>query len=379
MNFRFSCPVQVHFCNGISNRLPDYVKSMKRIAVITDANIAKQDWFASIIENIKKNHIECVICDLVVCEPTDDSVNRVAAYIRKQGLTFDGILGIGGGSCMDTAKAVNVLLSNNSCKIEEFLVPNRKEFAVNHPMILIPTTAGTGAEVTRGVVISNKQLGYKRGFGTGGCYATIALIDPTLGKTLNKTFIASTGLDAFCHALESYLVNKTNPLCKQLSLAAIEMIWNNLLLYYEKNDFEARSNMFYASMMATLSFSTGVGLTYSHSISDILGALYPIPHGLASVYTIPSTVSLFEDSSEDISLLKKRLNINKLSEAIITWMNKLNVPHYTTYFPSMSKNQLKSLQEQVYQNCYRRNGLDENQLYWVLQNSFGEEKYVCDY
>jgi alcohol dehydrogenase class IV len=328
-------------------------------------------WFQSLIEKINHATDEVFIFSDVHCEPSDDDVNNAILYAWDKGI--NGIIGIGGGSCMDCAKCITAAISNDSSSIELFLRPETKKVHKKLPLILIPTTAGTGAEITRGAVIIDKKRKIKRGFGNGGYYADIALIDPDLGCTLSKHQIAASGLDALCHALESFLVNPKHPICKAWSYNALKLIWDNLPKMYAGNDSDSRENMFLGSLLATMSFSTGVGLTFSHHISDVLGGTYEIPHGYASFYTLPYTVKVFEEKGKNKTEFEMLGNIFGAAD-VATALDKLsitlNVPSFKEYFAPMSYSEIDAIFCRIIGNSYRASGLASDELLLILQNSF---------
>lgn len=371
-DFKYYIPVRIHFKSGITNDIEGYIKelSITRILIVTDSKISSLSWFRALIEKINCAE-EVFVFDKVHCEPSDDDINNAIAYAANKNI--NGVIGIGGGSCMDCAKCVTAALSNDCSSIEPFLRPQMKTVLNKLPLILIPTTAGTGAEITRGAVIIDKKQKTKRGFGNGGYYADIALIDPDLGCTLSQDQIATSGLDALCHAIESFLVNQTHPICKTWSYNALKLIWDNLPKMYTENDSNSRENMFLGSLLATMSFSTGVGLTFSHHISDVLGGTYEIPHGYASYYTLPYTIKIFMENCKNKSEFEALGGIfgsADISTALENLSNILNVPNYNKYFDPLSNDEIDAIHNRILGNSYRASGLAGDDLLRVLQYSF---------
>lgn len=371
-DFRYYIPSRIHFKSGIINDIEIYVKelSITRILVVTDSKISSLPWFQTLIEKINCTK-EVFVFDKVHCEPSDDDVNNVITYATNKNI--NGVIGIGGGSCMDCAKCVAAALSNECPSIEPFLRPQMKIVLRKLPLMLIPTTAGTGAEITRGAVIIDKKRKTKRGFGNGGYYADIALIDPDLGCTLPQDQIATSGLDALCHAIESFLVNQTHPICKVWSYNALKLIWDNLPKMYKENDLNSRENMFLGSLLATMSFSTGVGLTFSHHISDVLGGTYEIPHGYASYYTLPYTIKIFMEngkSKSEFEALGEIFGSTDISTALENLSIILNVPNYNKFFDPLSNYEIDTIHKRILENSYRASGLAGDDLLRVLRHSF---------
>lgn len=374
-NFKFFMPVKVYFKSGIIKEISTFIDELKitKILIVTDSNIYNLEWFKDIQNDLNNKKINYYTCIITVGEPTESNINKVISSLTDY--EFDGIIGIGGGSSMDTAKTLNVAISHNCSDIRKFLRPSKSRIINKIPMILVPTTAGTGAEITRGAVVVDEKIIAKRGFSNDGCYADIALVDPSLGRTLPKEVIASTGLDAFCHAIESFLVNNNHPVSKCLAKHAIELICSNLSRFYkDSNDVEACSNMFLASMLSTIAFSTGTGLTFSHHISDILGARYKIPHGFASFFTLATTLGILEKdlTDENLNYLINTFKTSDLKTFIIKLGDIVNAPNFTKYFNPLSNEEIENLIIDILNNAYRAVGINEKQLRKVLYESFGK-------
>ena len=372
-DFKYYIPSRIHFKSGISNDIKEYIDelSIERILIVTDSNISLLPWFRSLIERISQATKAHFIFDKIHCEPSDDDVNNAITYAWDKDI--NGVLGIGGGSSMDCAKCVAAAISNDSRWIEPLLRPGTKKIYKKLPLILMPTTAGTGAEITRGAVIIDKKQKTKRGFGNGGYYADVALIDPDFGSTLSQSQIATSGLDALCHAIESFLVNKTHPICKIWSQNALKLIFNNLPKMYAENDLSSRENMFLGSMLATMSFSTGVGLTFSHHISDVLGGTYEIPHGYASYYTLPYTVKVFMENNKnkiEFEVLRDIFGSTDVANVLDNISDTLDVPCFKKYFAPMSNDEINAIYNRILMNSYRASGLEGDDLLRVLQHSF---------
>ncbi|MGG5342389.1 iron-containing alcohol dehydrogenase family protein [Enterococcus sp. AZ192] len=378
-DFKYHLPVEVHFKKGILKEILEYTNrlDMSTILILTNEEVSKKKWFEEMREKLCKYSIRVDVCPNVVCEPTDQSINAIAELFMD--CSYDGIIGIGGGSCLDSAKAVNILLSAKANNIEDYLVPNSTLAEKKIPMILIPTTAGTGAEITRGTVLYNEQHKIKRGFSNGGCFADIALIDPLVAKTLKKEQIAASGVDALSHALESYLVNDKHEICRLFSISALKLITMNLEKLYQNNqNEEAAENMFLAGLLATMSFATGVGLTFSHHISDVLGPTYKIPHGFASVFTLVETIKQLRSKDKQIDEKMKNLEIaignSCIEQTLIEMFGNLQIPHFTEYASSINQIELDSLYNKINSSDYRGVALENKELKLVLRKCLQKEK-----
>jgi len=200
----------------------------------------------------------------------------------------DCVIGVGGGSAMDVAKAIGILLTNGG-KAEDYLGLGKIKKA-GVPKIMVPTTAGTGAEVTFTAVFINEKTGSKGGMNGDPLYPEAALLDPELTLSLPPSVTAATGIDAFTHALEAYVSTQAHAISDMYALEAIGLISDNLPKAYAHGDnMEARSNMLLASLLAGKALATaGVGLV--HAMAYPLGGMYHTPHGLANAVLLPYVV-----------------------------------------------------------------------------------------
>jgi alcohol dehydrogenase len=219
-------------------------------------------------------------------EPEARSIVDGVELARSEGC--DAVVGIGGGSALDSAKSIAVMLENEG-HIRDYagqnLVPNP-----GVPMIGLPTTAGTGSEVTIWSVISEKEEKVKYGVGSPYMTATIAMCDPELTLTLPPHITASTGIDALAHALESYVNKTTQPISEALSIRAMELIAKSLrTAVVAGENLEARSDMLLASLSAALAFNpTRLGL--AHALVMPIGANYKIPHSVGVAILLPEVM-----------------------------------------------------------------------------------------
>jgi alcohol dehydrogenase len=200
----------------------------------------------------------------------------------------DIVIGIGGGSSMDVAKAAAVV-AGNKAKAVDFLGLNKVP-GPGLPMIMIPTTAGTGSEVTFTAVFVRKDLKKKEGMNSHYLYPDVALLDPMLTLSLPPQPTAATGIDALCHAIESYTSINASPMSELVSLDAICLIAENLrTCVHNGNNIEAREKMLLGSLYAGLGLANA-GVTAVHSLSYPLGGKFGISHGLANTMMLPAVM-----------------------------------------------------------------------------------------
>jgi alcohol dehydrogenase len=201
---------------------------------------------------------------------------------------IDGIVAVGGGSSMDTAKGINVLINNEPPIMKYFGV--QKNLKPGVPMVFIPTTSGTGSEVTNMCVISCTSRGNKDSVVSPVCVATLAIVDPDLTMGLPPKMTAATGVDALAHAVESITGAQANPLSDALARDAIRTIAKWLpVAYQDGSNMEAREHMILASTFAGMAFTNGL-VHLGHSIGHTLGAKFHIPHGIGCAIALPEVI-----------------------------------------------------------------------------------------
>lgn len=258
----------------------------KKVLVVYDKGLKDAGIAGTIVENIQNAGIETVCFDGVLPDPPDTMVEGAAAIARNEGI--DGIVAVGGGSAIDTAKGINVLINNPPPIMNYFGV--QKNLKPGVPMVFIPTTSGTGSEVTNMCVISCASLGKKDSVVSPVCVATLAIVDPELTLGLPPKMTAATGADALAHALESLTGGHANPLSDALAREATRMIAKWLpVAYRDGSNLEAREQMILASMFAGMAFTNAL-VHLGHSIGHTLGAQFHIPHGIACAVTLPEVI-----------------------------------------------------------------------------------------
>lgn len=255
-----------------------------KVLVVTDKGIVSAGILDHILPSVRESGIETVLFDGVVANPRIKTVDDCIAVYRANGC--DGFLAVGGGSSMDTAKTAGVLATNPG-GVLDYEGPNLVKNPMP-PMVAIPTTYGTGAEVSPGAIITNEHKKYKMGIGDDWHMSpAVAILDPLLLLNLPPHIAASTGMDALTHAVESYVAVMAQPFSDAWNLQAIKMIADNLPSAVATTwDVEATANMLYASTMTGLAFSTA-GLGFVHSMTHALGGMFDMPHGVANALVLP--------------------------------------------------------------------------------------------
>lgn len=296
MEFIFNVPSKVYFGENYCDSTGDYLVDahVTKVMCIYDKGVKSTGIVDRIIDSIKNAGIGIVEFDEVVPDPPAEMVDKAAAIARSEGV--DGVVGIGGGSTMDTAKCVNALLKNEG-KILDYshdydTVPYKGGY-----LILIPTTFGTSSEVTDGGVLSVPEENRKVSVWGKNLGADLAVIDPTLAVGIPKHITAATGMDSLSHAVESYLSMISTPITEALSLNAIKLIVHYLPLVVEDgSNLENRSGMCMGCFNAGLAFNNGYQCQ-GHGLAHPMGAYWHISHGDACAIALPFAV---KDSAEAV-------------------------------------------------------------------------------
>lgn len=282
--FEFILPTRIIFGSGVSANLSKQVMKLgrKRPMIITDKGLIKAGVVAKITESLDIAKIEYTIFDKIEPNPRDMTVQ--SAYEEAIRFQCDMLVAIGGGSSMDTAKGVGVLISHGG-KINDYEGMDK----VSRPicdLIAIPTTVGTGSEVTFWSVITDTQRHFKMSVGSPYIAPKIALVDPDLVASLPPSMIAATGMDALTHAIEGYTCLLAEPITDACGIYAIKLIADNIRDAVYTDSKEAKANMLLGSLIAGICFGNS-DIAGVHCMAEALGGLYDTPHGIANAIMLP--------------------------------------------------------------------------------------------
>ena len=288
--FSFTGAKKIVFGNGAFDTLPDHIRELKGAhpLIILDKHLAGLGFRERVKEILSRDGFKVTLFDQhVEAEPRLEVADEGAKAALKG--KCDIVVGIGGGSAMDVAKAVAVLAANRN-KAADYLGLNKVP-GPGLPKIMVPTTAGTGSEVTFTAVFVRQNLKKKEGMNSPYLYPELAILDPTLTLTLPPVSTASTGIDALCHAIESFTSISSSPMSEVFSLEAIRLISENLrTCVHNGRNLEAREKMLLGSLYAGLGLANaGVGAV--HSLSYPLGGKYGVSHGLANTIMLPHVMA----------------------------------------------------------------------------------------
>ena len=275
-------------------------RGISRVLLVTDEGLMGLGLPASLIAALQTKGVECIVYDAV--DPNPSKMNVEGAVQCYQKNNCEAIIGFGGGSPMDCAKATAARIANPDKSLEDL----RGNLKVNKPVVplfAVPTTSGTGSETTVGAVITDTEEQLKFAISGNPLVPLAAVLDPELTLGLPPSITAATGMDALTHAVESYIGTIARQTEFEKSEQATKLIFDNLeIVYRDGGNLEGRNNMALASFYAAESFNFGL-LGYVHSIAETLGALYGIPHGVANAVILPHVL----DFSRDDATVEKRL------------------------------------------------------------------------
>lgn len=286
-DFIFRMPTKVVFGAGVRRQVAVLCRDLgfTRIFVVTGASATrKSPHLTELLESLTQAGLAYKVFSAVEPDPSIETVDKGVAELAAFGA--DAAIAFGGGSPMDAAKSMT-LVSANGGSIAEYMRGKKIYTKRGVPLFCLPTTAGTGSEVTASAVTTDKATKEKIGISHDFQMPSYAMIDPELHVSMPPSVTAATGLDALTHAIEAYVALKANPFTDSLAISAIRQIGANLRTACAWGDhLEARSNMALASSIAGVAF-TNAGLGAVHGIAHPVGAQFGTPHGVANGILLP--------------------------------------------------------------------------------------------
>ena len=280
---------------GSVKALPDFIKKKKcdHVLIITDAGIMKLGLTKRLENALSENDIAYTIYGKTVANPTTDNVAEALELYQTNGC--NALIGFGGGSSMDCAKAVGARIAKpkqSLAKMKGILKVHKKL-----PLLIaIPTTAGTGSETTLAAVITDAETRHKYAINDFPLIPRYAVLDPKVTLSLPPFITATTGMDALTHAVEAYIGNSTTPGTRKDALLAVKLIFENIdIVYNDGKNVDARRNMLHASFYAGCAFTKSY-VGYVHAVAHTLGGEYNVPHGLANAILLPFVLEAYGTS-----------------------------------------------------------------------------------
>ena len=267
----------------------------ERPLIVTDPFLMKSQLAAQLAAQIRSAGLSCEIFHETVADPTSAVVETGAGVFRSGG--HDCLVSLGGGSPIDTAKAIGMLSANHG-NVRDYRVP--QPIPLPGPThVAIPTTAGTGSEVTRFTVITDSESGEKMLLAGETLQPAAAVVDYELTLSMPPRLTADTGTDSLTHAIEAFVSRKANPFTDALALSAMKTIWRELpISFREPGNLQAREAMMLAATQAGMAFSNA-SVALVHGMSRPLGAHFHIPHGLSNAMLLPAVTAFSVQSAVD--------------------------------------------------------------------------------
>lgn len=286
---KFTLNETSYFGEGARKVLPEEIKKrgFKKVLVVTDESLYKVGVSKKVTDLLDANNIKYALYHDVKPNPPVENVLAGVQICKDE--KCDLIVAVGGGSSIDTAKGISIIIKNpdRSDVVSLNGVSNTKNKGL--PIIALPTTAGTAAEVTINYVITDPKKEIKMVCVDEHDIPIIAIVDTELMATMPKSIAASTGMDALTHAIEGYIAKSRNIMSQMFSLKAIQLIYDNLAKAVNEKDQDAINKVGLGQYIAGMAFSN-VGLGIVHSMAHQLGAVYDTPHGLANAILLPTVM-----------------------------------------------------------------------------------------
>ncbi len=301
MQLEFTMPTKIVYGSGSLFKLSKLAKGYadNYLLVYGDTSLENMGILGKIEQQLKNEKIEYHYYKGITREPTLDMIEKGLNIARQY--NCNGVISIGGGSVIDTGKAIAGLITNGGHIIDylEGVGKGKTLKKDGAPFIAIPTTAGTGAEVTKNAVISSKSKNFKKSFRSEKLFACLAIVDPLLTLSLPQHQTAITGMDALTQLIESYISKFSNPITDVIAQKGIGLAGKSLKKAYDDGTYiAAREYMALASLLSGVCL-TNSGLGAAHGIASALGSYYPIRHGMACAILLPHVMEINLISSED--------------------------------------------------------------------------------
>ena len=336
-DFEFVLPTRIIYGEGSIRKLPDEIRKMnnKKPLLVTDKGLIAAGIAAKITDVLEEAGIEYAVFDGIQPNPRDTTVAETAEFAVAN--NTDMLIAVGGGSSIDTAKAAGVILTEGG-KINDYEGLDKLKKPITD-LIAVPTTVGTGSEVTFWSVITDTKRHFKMSVGSPLIAAKLAIVDPDLVETLPPSAVAATGMDALTHAIEGYTCKLAEPITDACGIYAIQMIGENIREAVYCDSKEARGKMLLASLIAGICFGNS-DIAGVHCMGEAMGGLYDMPHGLSMAIMLPHVMEynyvacidkfarIADALGENTEGLDKRAAAHKAVDAVYKLNKDLQIPTF---------------------------------------------------
>ncbi|TSB48395.1 iron-containing alcohol dehydrogenase [Alkalicoccobacillus porphyridii] len=340
---------------NIAKEAKSISKQASKVLILTQPFIIDLDFFKTIISELQDEGLQVDVNTELEPEPTDANIEGIYHNIKTEG--YDVLIGLGGGSVLDGTKLLSVLITNE-CLLEDILGTDLVE-KEGLPTVLVPTTSGTGSEVTPNAIVTFPAKELKIGIVSKHLLPKLVILDPVLTVSLPKPITAATGMDAFTHSLESFISNKANYISDTFALESIRLISQSIVTAYDEGDnLEAREKMLIGATYGGMAL-TAAGTAAVHALAYPLGGKFHVTHGVANSMLLPHVMEYNMNSIVDrLAEVAGPMGINtanlsneeaatKVVEKIKEWTARLNIPQNLSEF-GVTEDDLQSLAEAAF-------------------------------
>lgn len=326
---QFIMPKRIISGENALNESKAYLKSFgKRVLIVTDKVMTDLGNVKVLTGVLDSENIEHVLYNEINSEPTDTMIEKgIKLYKENQ---CDFLIGLGGGSPIDSTKAIGTMITNEG-KISDYM--GREIEKELPPFAVIPTTAGTGSEATQFTIITDTKNDVKMLLKGANLLPNLAIVDPRFTMTAPAKITAATGLDALTHAIEAYTSRKAQPLSDSFAVSAVKRIFKYLPIAFDTpKDLKAREEMSIAALEAGIAFNNS-SVTIVHGMSRPIGALFHVPHGLSNAmlleacftYVVDGAYDRFAQLAKEINIANDNMSNEEAAKAFIDEVVKLMV------------------------------------------------------
>lgn len=335
--FSYAISTHIEFGAGTIEQLPSTLLEQgfgRRLMLVTDPGLVEAGIATRVLDILQREGFSVTQFDQVKPNPRDNDC--IAGAELFVGRWCDGVIGVGGGSAMDTAKTI-ALLARSGGTPQQY-ADGARQYGDVAPIACVPTTAGTGSEVTRSAVITEAETHRKMTLKHAFLRPSFALLDPSLTLSVPRGVTAATGVDALVHAMEGYTCNRTQPISQAFGAQAMGLIYRALpKVHAHPEDIEARSDMLLGSLLAGLCFGSA-DVASVHCLAEALGGLYDTPHGVANaVFLLPvlrhnakADVPLHAQVARHLGIAANEVDdaaaVDRLLDELSDWLQRLDIP-----------------------------------------------------
>ncbi|MFJ8066321.1 iron-containing alcohol dehydrogenase [Psychrobacillus sp. NPDC096426] len=359
-SYNYFCSTQIQMGMGKTKQLPEMLQSLEigsSILIVSDPGVVRTGLVAPIKTALEASGYRTLLFDSIKQNPRDTDCLAGAEIFRD--FDADAVVAIGGGSAMDTGKTIALCGPNGGTPTD--YADGLRSYTNIAPIICIPTTAGTGSEVTRSAVITEESTHRKMTLKHASLRPILAVLDPSLTFSVPSTVTAATGVDALVHAIEGYTCKVTNPISQALGSKAMQTIVSALpTAFRDGQNEEARQEMLEGSLLAGLCFGSA-DVAAIHCLAEALGGLYDTPHGVANAVFLPHVLRFNAEENKQMhatlarymkfanDLDTEEMAVEKLIEGITSFTEALEIPKLKD-LPGVRKEDFPRIVELAVQN-----------------------------